>query len=128
MFVKTFLPVMIGGHFHPRGGSFALSDATAQYLIQAGVASPDDSYLDAMKQRARKLGQNVDWTPPGVVAGVMTESSESSFGEKLRKACQTRAAQRSGTRNQRQQPVATEDESFAGKLKRAVARRQVARR
>ena len=121
MFVKTFLPVMIDGHFHPRGGTFALSDAMAQY-----------SYLDKMKKKARALGQNTDWEPPGVVAGVMTaESPQSSFGEKLRDAVARRVAQRSRTRAATTKVAATPDDdgSFSEALKRAFdARRQAYRR
>jgi hypothetical protein len=72
---------------------------------------------------------NVAWVKahmPLIIASAVGNEPE-SFGKKIARAIKARTTGRATTRNQRQQPVAT-DESFAGKLKCAVAKRRVERR
>ena len=62
MFVRVHLPVMIDGRIQSNP-IIAVSDTQGAKLIKAGEAEPDP-YLDALKQKARALGQNPDWPYP----------------------------------------------------------------
>jgi hypothetical protein len=79
-------------------------------LIAAGNATPDPE-LDELKERARKLGQNVDWDKqpkPTRPRATVTASAPSyyppedteRFAAKLAKAVKTAADFRNGTRKQ----------------------------
>jgi hypothetical protein len=117
MFIRVHLPTMIDGHFQSNP-ILAVSDTTAHRLIKAGMASPDP-YLDAMKDKARQLGQFVDWPTPerqqsratSVIAAVGNESE--SFGERLKRAVKARqTAMRATTRKQAEQDAQRESARY----------------
>jgi hypothetical protein len=102
MFIRVNLPTMIDGRIQSNP-VIAVSEATASRLIKAGVAEPDPE-LDELKEKARRLGQNADWDKDPKYqrprAGVVASVTEESFGEKLKRAVERRAAQRGDSAQQ----------------------------
>jgi len=92
-------------------------------LIAAGNAVPDP-YLDELKEKARKLGQNVDWAEQdrfkrpraGVVAAGF--QAEETFGEKLRRAVERRAAQRGDSVQQTKEHAERERSRYRKRVRR----------
>ena len=112
MLIRTHLPTMVNGHIQSNA-VLAMSDATAQRLIKAGVAEPDD-YLDEMKRRAAALGQDPYWKYPerkqgqtSVIAAVGTTESE-SFAAKLAKTTKSLAARATRTVKQHKEQAERE--------------------
>jgi hypothetical protein len=89
--IKT--PVTISGLGRVTANQIlALTGAEALPLIAAGKATPDPE-LDELKERARKLGQNVDWAEQECFKRPRTAIA--SFASKLKSAIVAQAGRRS---------------------------------
>jgi hypothetical protein len=79
-----------------------------------------DPELDELKERARKLGQNVDWEkdpkykrrPRATVTASAYAPAEESFGEKLRRTVKERAARNPNSRTAHEEQVEREHKRY----------------
>jgi hypothetical protein len=102
MFVTIRFPTTITGLGRVVSGQIlALTGREAVPLIKAANAVPDP-YLDELKEKARRLGQNVDWDkqPQHPRATTFANAQEESFGQKLRQAVKERVARRTESERQ----------------------------
>lgn len=89
-------------------------------LIRSGAASPDPE-LDALKERARKLGQAVDWQMPerkrpraSVLVTASASTDDESFADKIKRAIAARLP-RAQTCQQHAEQVKRENARYPGR-------------